>query len=203
MNSKSVSFGSLKTDTNGKVLEDVLTTYDTVLLNDEVHTYDKFNSSYTEKLDLFLSSHFLSRLLSNFQVLTDYDLGSDHYPVICNFNFNHKNFNSIPTKQNDFHFNFFKADWILFQRILNNSNINLNEIESLNEQILSEILNAAKITIPAFSKNRNSDRMLPQKILELINKRRDIRKQIRTTKNPLLKTEYNKLTKTIKIEILN
>jgi hypothetical protein len=57
LNSKTPSLGcrALVSDSNGKVLEEILSTdSELVVLNDESPTYFRFKSDYTEILDLFI-----------------------------------------------------------------------------------------------------------------------------------------------------
>ena len=71
-NSKTPTLGcrSLKSDKNGKILEEILSfKSDLCVLNDESSTYFKFNSVYEELLDLFICSSKLANIAYHFEVL--------------------------------------------------------------------------------------------------------------------------------------
>ena len=82
LNSKTKSIGCKSEDASGKVLEKVLSETSFVILNDNQHTYHKFKNEYTEKLDLALSSVNIANKISNFEVLHNLNMESDHSPII-------------------------------------------------------------------------------------------------------------------------
>ena len=71
-------------DCNGKNLDKILTDTDLVVLNDDEPIYFSFsNFNYSETLDLVLCSKSLSVKNSDFIVLSNDNMGSDHAPVMC------------------------------------------------------------------------------------------------------------------------
>ena len=96
LNAKTATVGYKGLNKNGEVLEEVLSLaeYNLFVFNNESPTYFKFKSSYTEMLDLFLSSTthmankiFMANKISHFEVLTDHKMESDHASIFCTLNF--------------------------------------------------------------------------------------------------------------------
>ena len=204
LNSKSRTLGCKKTDSNGKILENILLNSDLVVFNDNCPTYNSFSdTSYSEILDLVIGSNSLIGSISNFTVLEE-NLTSDHNIVSIDLSTNGWNSQSIPYIAR---FNFAKANWQFFYEILNNlanskevDTIKELEINLFNSRVTEIILEAAKKAIPCFKKTKRKS--LPSVILKLIHERKRIRKLFKRNKNnPELKRTYNDLTRAIKNEI--
>ena len=100
LNSKCKSIGCKSTNQNGKILEQLLEESSLLLINDNSPTYRKFNSEYSEILDLFLCSDNLSSKIENFEVLYDYSMGSDHYLILVKLSFEKTNSYQSLTQKN-------------------------------------------------------------------------------------------------------
>ena len=203
LNSKTPTVGCKTLDYNGKVLDEILSSdLDLCILSDHSPTYFKFNSNYSEILDLMLSSTKLANKISHFEVLTDSLMGSDHAPIMCILSLN-KSFR-IHAKTPEPRFNFSKADWKKYGQALDAliSELDLencSNIENIQELFSSLIINAADSSIPKFTNTLLKS--YPSHIIELINNRREIRKNKKgkgLEMRSVLNTEYNRLTGLLK-----
>ena len=75
-------WGGNHTDTNGKVIEELMEDKNLVCLNDGRGTRMGIRTSNESVLDLTLVSVSLAGI-SNWEVLTGKSLGSDHYVLVC------------------------------------------------------------------------------------------------------------------------
>ncbi len=57
-----------------------------VVFNNNIPTYHKFGSNYKEILDIIMGSFSISSSISQFEVLDDYEMGSDHSPLLLILN---------------------------------------------------------------------------------------------------------------------
>ena len=103
---------------NGKILEQLLEESSLLLINNNSPTYRKFNSEYSEILDLFLCSDNLSSKIENFEVLYDDSMGSDHYPILVKLSVEKNKQLSISNSEESLKPNFAKADWNKFKRAI-------------------------------------------------------------------------------------
>ena len=202
LNSKTPCIGCRSTDMSGEVLETILTETDLLIFNDNSPTYNKFNSDYEEILDIIIGSSSLANIVSEFKVLEDYSMTSDHFPVSLSLNVSNHSF--LSSEFIESRYNFKKADWNLYHGILLNransytkSYIDKLNVDNLNKLVVRDIKEAAEHSIPKFKKKPNKS--LPQEIIFLIKKRREIRKLAKNNQN--MKTEYNQLTSRIKESI--
>ena len=206
LNAKTPSVGCKTLDESGKVLDKVLIELDLIIMNDTTHTYHKYNSSYSEILDLVLFSSKLSDRILKFEVLEDYEMGSDHSPITFKLRWDN-NIKLNKFKDGKISFNLNNANWVLYKKILveysdqliNNPNYYNFDVNTLNEIISKQILEAAEISIPKY-KNMFG-KSFPKKIVELIHARRLLRKKIKKDKEPTLIRQYNQVTYDIKKSI--
>ena len=203
LNAKTPTVGCRTYDESGKILDKILTELDLLIMNDKTPTYHKFNSSYSEILDLVLFSSELSNKILKFEVLEDYEMGSDHSPITFSLRWNR------PTKFNQviegkICYNLSNANWLMFKQILNeysdqlikNPNYYKFDVNALNEIVSKQILDAAEIAIPKYK--YMSRKSFPKKIIELIHARRLIRKRIKKDNDPTCKRQYNHITNDIR-----
>ena len=197
LNSKTPCIGCKTQDRSGKKLEEILIDSDLIIFNNNMPTYNKFNSNYEEILDLVIGSSSIANKITDFRVLEDYSMMSDHFPVSVNLNLSAGDLQNLKNELIEPRFNFQKANWLLFHEVLlSKANsysieyINSLDAESLNTLVSTNIIEAANRSIPKFC-NR-SNKSLPQEILCLIVERRKLRKEMK--RNTLLKTQYNNLT---------
>ena len=208
LNSKTPTVGCRSSDTNGKVLDEVLSSnLDLCVLNDNSPTYFKFKSDYSEILDLMLCSTRLANKVSHFEVLCDLKMGSDHAPVECTLSLD-KSFR-IQVGTLEPRFNFSKADWNKYGHALDGligelDLENCSDINGIHERFSKVIIDAASSSIPKFSDSYSKS--YPEHIIELIKLRRAIRKNKKgksLEKRSVLNTEYNRLTSLIKNPLKN
>jgi endonuclease/exonuclease/phosphatase family metal-dependent hydrolase len=207
LNSKTEVIGCKGNNKNGEILERILTNTSTVIHNNLSPTFNRFNSEYYELLDLVLSSHEISNKITGLEVLSDHDMGSDHFPVLFHINVKRQVQNN-QEKNTISRFNLNKADWGLFRFHLeglalaySSQFIESLSIDELNDLVINNINQAATLSIPKYVvKNNNS---LPFEIVQLIQQKRIIRKEFRKTKHPYLKLLLNKITNEVKALIRN
>ncbi|CAF0903604.1 unnamed protein product, partial [Brachionus calyciflorus] len=138
-------------NSNGLILEKALLNLNFSLVNDNSPTYFQINRDYTQVLDLFLCSPNILDKSAEFKVLYEWDMTSDHYPLLLNLDFGFKKNINL---SDELKFDYLKSNWALFKSLLNQCNISLKDfnikssVEKLNEIITEEILKAAKLSIP-------------------------------------------------------
>ena len=185
LNSNTPVLGCKSTNTNDKILEEILISseLDLCVLNDESPTYFKFKSEYTEILDLFLCSKSLASKMSHFEVLKDFKMDSDHAPILCILELN----NDF-RKEQSYHetrFNFNLADWKKFKSILDQQIDQFElldpnycpDIEDFSKTFSSIVLNSGDQAIPKMLTRRAKS--FPPHIIRLIKDRRNIRKKLK------------------------
>ena len=107
---------ALISDSNGKVLEEILSTDpNLVVLNDESPIYFKFKSDYMDILDLFICPSKIANSMTNFEVMVEHLMNSDHAPIMCTLGLK-KNLR-IESKPPEPKFNFNKTDWIEYGHV--------------------------------------------------------------------------------------
>ena len=202
LNSKALSIGCKSENQNGQILEEILTNSDLIVVNDKFSPtyFSRSNSDYSEILDLILCSSSMYQLASNFEVLEDYTMGSDHAPIACNINLKKCINPNLSSKEP--RYNFSKADWSKYKEILNGGVSELEspsvslDVNSLNDKLCELMRQAADASIPKYIEC--SVKSYPKDIVNLIKLRREFKKDFRKTKDLeakiLLKSEYNRLT---------
>jgi hypothetical protein len=178
LNSKTPSLGcrALVSDSNGKVLEEILSTdSELVVLNDESPTYFRFKSDYTEILDLFIYPPNIANSMLNFEVLVEHRMSSDHAPIMCTLGLK-KNFR-LEIKPSEPKFNFNKADWIEYGHVLDEliDQIGFDDDPERISPFLDEIfadlvVRAADQSVPKI--HFDQSKSYPPHIISLIKERR-------------------------------
>ncbi len=133
-------------------------------------------------------------------------MDSDHCPIT--FNIKLTDNVALAISENKTRYNFAKADWVLFRKILEDK-VKLTttyltgttNIDELNEFISDQLIEAVEICVPKFVHRSNNS--LPIEIVDLIKIKRVTRKALRKLSTPNLKTYFNKLTSEIKTMIKN
>jgi len=204
LNAKTRDIGCTSTNNNGVILEHILREHDCLTINDNVHTHNSFSGTSSDILDFVVCSASTFDSITKFQVLNEHDMTSDHFPIVLELNNGKMNINDVVKQNNDSYdpFNLNKANWVLFKSHLpkNTPTEILNDVEQLNDFVMSSLLNAANLSIPKTRKNTKYHKSLPNYILMLINKRKFHRKLAKKGKQGS-KQAYNHLTKIIREEI--
>ena len=159
--------------------------------------------NYTAIIDLAISTTNLYELIRNFNT-TDL-LHSDHITITLQLKIN-STLSTSRTRE-------FEISRIDFDKLAENLLRNqpcskeLNGPQDMECQIntLTEsISNSVKNSTYSKKMNHNSSMFLPlpRAIIELIRTKRKIRRQFQSNRDPALKTQYNTLTKQIKLDII-
>ena len=205
LNAKSECIGCKTSNQSGKVLDNLILLPEFNIINNKDHTYFKFKSNYSELLDLAICSSEINSKISNFEVLTDQCMGSDHCPITFTINLGVTPL--LATISNSYQrLNLAKADWEFFGEILTRKALLLTDsyIESLNveefNQIVSDhIMEAANTAIPVSEPKVR--RTFRPNIVNLIKEIRFLKKDMKYLKSEELRKVYNKLTNKIRSEI--
>jgi len=201
LNSKSTAFGCKSGNDDGLVLEKILLKHSFIIANNKEITHIPFQQDHQpDILDLAITSPGLGRKVSDFEVISNHSMQSDHLPIKIVINDSGL---VTETENAKPFFNFTKADWNKFYEILRKTNPTsevTNSIVDLNSFISTEINSAAENSITRISFNKKNT-ILPKKIIDLIKERRRIRKLAK--KDFSQKTRYNELSKQIKNEIID
>lgn len=157
-NAHSTIWGDPITDSNGKVIEDLMEERDLVCMNDGRGTRINITTGTESVLDITLVSNTLAGV-SNGGVWTASAVGSDHYPVLCSVGerVEVRPGGGIPK------WVFGKADWGKFQKLSEEALTRIDisgNIDELNSQVTSAIIMAAEGSIPR-SKNRMNRKLVP------------------------------------------
>lgn len=80
-NAHSTLWGGLKTDNNGRVIEEVMERKNLVCINDGSYTRMDLNSGNRSAIDITIVSNTIGAI-TNWQVLKNCSVGSDHFPII-------------------------------------------------------------------------------------------------------------------------
>lgn len=157
-NAHNIVWGGRHTDVNGRVIEELMDERELVCLNDGTGT--RFNSvtGTDSVLDLTLVSSVMAGV-SQWTVRTETTLGSDHYPVLCSIG------GKVPVmpREGSQKWALHRADWEKFQDLCEEavlSDVNLDSLESMNNQLTQTIMEAAQESIPK-SKGRNCRPLVP------------------------------------------
>ena len=182
-NSKNLIWGSDKTDSNGKILQELMEENNLYLLNDGSGTHINYNGNVTP-LDLTFVSNSLSHI-SKWNVENN-SLGSDHF-IICIKLYQQRNVNENNSKC--LLWNFKKAKWDLFIKNLeatqNNRNYDLIEINKYWEIISKDIYDTANKYIPKVKKRiKNPVPYWNEECNEAIKERKLARRKVLKSKLP-------------------
>lgn len=143
-NARSSLWGSIKTDKNGQVLEDLIQHMDLIVLNDGSGTRLD-NNGNTSEIDLTFVSPSLTKD-SQWAVLED-PLGSDHFPILTVLKSKPIK-NEVCTAQR---WIYDKANWHLFSKICQNvkiQDVKHQDINIYNSNICQQITSIADAAIP-------------------------------------------------------
>jgi len=186
LNAKNQVFGCKSSNVDGFTLEEIINRHNLIILNNEEPTYFQHGTNYTEKLDLALASNELAGKVSNFEVMSDYLMGSDHAPISVKITIDqHMQQKNIQKASNKF--NFKKADWIGFAALLDEAASifkpdHFENVDAINSFITTKIAEAASITIPVSS--ASGKQKIPKDILILIKEKK--KKKRKQKENPHL-----------------
>ncbi|RNA11557.1 RNA-directed DNA polymerase from mobile element jockey-like, partial [Brachionus plicatilis] len=117
LNSKTKQIECIGENENGQVLERVLNELNVSVINDKSPTFNIFNRQYFEILDLFLTPFSLLDKITDFKVLDNDDMTSDHYPIRTCLSVEHFKMDIQAQDKLDFK----KADWNSFRAILSSN----------------------------------------------------------------------------------
>lgn len=150
LNAKSPVLGCVSTNENGLILEDILIDNNIICLNNKKPTYTNFSSLESDILDIALASSSTFKYFKSFQVLDNYDMGSDHYPIKIDLSLSSNQYNITRTK--------ISTDWDVYKANLPKTiPTNLyNDINALNNFVIDSIKNAIALatTIKPTSKKQ-------------------------------------------------
>ena len=202
LNSKHMMYGCSTTNKNGKDLIIIIDSTNIIVLNDKSTTSNKnFTSNNEEVLDYALCSPSSISLIKQFEVLKDWNMNSDHWPIKVQLNINEKQIKQLSKKFND-SYDFKKANWDNFKQFLPTvyPSQGMN-VESMNDFITSSLLTASESSIP-LQQHHGFKLSLPKEIIELIKLKHKAKNRASKLKStPEDKSKYNKLTKLVKEEI--
>ncbi len=202
LNSKCLESGCNSSNSNGKILSEILNMSYILNLNNSISTHRSFTNGKEDILDLILCSSKLHDNFVNLEVLKKHDMNSDHWPVKVNFNFNKSIYNQTSINQKT-KLNLAKADWDKFRYNLPTECPTdcVDNVELLNKFITTSLNAAADASIPKIVRH-NFNESLPDYIIGLIKLRRKAKyksqKKKATEDN---KKRYKSLTILVKEEI--
>ena len=109
LNSHTTSVGCKDTNRNGSILEEAISDNNLIVLNDRTTTYHKFNTAYSELLDLAICSPSTAQHFMSFEVLLGQEMRSDHSPIALRLNYATARYTRPPACSYP-RFNYDKAD---------------------------------------------------------------------------------------------
>jgi hypothetical protein len=172
------------------------------ILNNKEKTYSNFSTGTKEVLDIVLCSPHINTKFTEFKVLHNFDMNSDHLPIKLIFQLKNKLIVHNANQHNELNLN--KADWTKFKDNLPTSipHFNENYINQLNNYITRSLIEAAEKAIPK-KKSYNYKETLPDEILLMIKYRKTARKRAQKAKaTERDKAIFNNINKLIKSEIV-
>jgi hypothetical protein len=179
LNCRTTVIGCKITNKNGELLENLLTSTDLQVMNNSCPTYHRHNADYMEILDLILCSSPICNTLFDFEVMYNFDMTSDHYPIrvyvrqLEKSTYKHSSENYKP-------FNYKKANWPSFKAQLNRFEPPENQnIDILNTAITNHLIQSAEKNIPRMKFKGGNSIKLPEYVLDLIKKRKELKKRRR------------------------
>lgn len=194
-NSHNVMWGSQKTDNPGRLVERVVDSTNTIILNSGAPTHFNARNGNTSVIDLAIST---SDIAHKYNWNQSDDLhGSDHFPIIISNDITTTH-RSYPTRWNLTH-----ADWEQYRNSFEHFEIP-DDINEATKMITESILRSASQSIPTYKK-RHQRKTVPwwnPKVDEAIhNKRRALRKfNVNPTEENLI--SYKKLKATARKYVL-
>lgn len=175
----------IRPNTKGKIVEEFLDSNNLILLNNGAPTHFSFAYGSESAIDLSLSSPNIANLF-NWTVHDDL-CGSDHHPILIEYNrFIEINKRKIKWKIN-------KADWEKFKNISMSGDF--ENIENQNKYIVDTLIGQAKKCIPRTSGiyKRPPVPWWTNEIHEMIQKRKTLRKNLKTSYTVQKHIEYKKV----------
>ena len=157
-NAHNTMWGGNHTDTNGKVIEEIMEDKNLVCLNDGRGTRMDIRTSNEAVLDLTLVSVSLAGI-SNWEVLTGKSLGSDHYVLVCSVGGR----GEVNVGNGIQKWVYSKAEWDTFKLVSEEVMVSVDtsgDIDTVNNSVTSAIIAAASKSIPR-SKNRRNRKLVP------------------------------------------
>lgn len=200
LNSKSKILNCTTNNRNSQILEQINQFDNSIFIKNQENTYKSFQDSSQDILDYFVCS---TNLLDNFislNVLKNYQMESDHYPMLVKFGieYNSKEFSN---HELDYKYNFSKANWEKFKNNLPVNTpdeiLNCNNVNTIFEYIMNEIKITTDIAVP--KQNCKATKKIPRYLLEIIEVKNKIKNKKKKTVDDL--KLYNLLKKTIKEEM--
>lgn len=150
-NSKSTLLGCKSNNNNGDILVDITINSNGQLLNDNLDpTFNIINRNYSELLDRMFGSTEFAAKMSEYEVLKESVLDSDHLPIKTTFGFEKRTASKSSNKSNSI-FNFNKADWTNLSKDLNCikyddcAGSNMSEVARI---FIDKIVQSVNVNIP-------------------------------------------------------
>lgn len=203
-------WGSNKINYNGRTVFNCITENDIAILNDDSPTYWSINYTSSSIIDLALASPLLSKHIDSFEVCDS--LHSDHSTVLVKLNYSGPPIGP-PAKNNPDKtlvrsINFEKLNYELKKRVANYEScepLDKTSIDTSAENITQLIQNAIfnSTTCKVVNVNKNKLLLLPQKIVHLIKMKRKARRLCQKYKTLFNKTEFYRLDRQVKNEIIS
>jgi len=197
LNAKSNLIGCRGETSSGLKLLEILDSEEIILLNDGSHTYFNFNEKNSDILDLAICSRSLHLNYDYFYTMSEWGMGSDHVPITVQFSFKKNSFEKTIDSLN---FNYNKADWDLFKRLLPHHipDSVKSDLDEFYNWICTELLCAAKRAIPA-RKFKHTGSAIPDYLIDLVKVRQCARKE--KNKKDEARKLYNLMTKIVQGEM--
>ena len=198
-------WNSRSRNVNGRLICDLIFEENLSLLNNDSPTYEPLhNPEYKVILDLALASEFLFPHVADFQVSDE--VRSDHLPftILINSGLQRRSpIKPIEVKT---------TNWLNFKSEMKSNTPSpaepINSISSLDSVVcmLTEAMQKAvsdSTTVKEIHINSNKPLILPPYIVKLIKEKRKARRKHLKTRDPTDKTNFNRLTAKVKLEINN
>ena len=195
LNCKHPKWGSKKVNPGGKILNQELKKYN---IDHSFHnTPTRITNTNEDVLDIALWNK-SNKFCHNMTVKTLEDIGSDHIPVLFSINFEP----SVKVKHHKKIKQYHKVNWESLNQKLLKLNRKLTTNDDVDRQIkrIETCLHTIEQNIPTVDiKTSNSG--ISKDTKDMIRNKRKLIKRFKATRNPLIKTEINKLNKNIKKQI--
>jgi hypothetical protein len=197
-NSKHSSWGSRLSTTKGRELEKVIRENNYTTLSTGLPTYWPTDShKIPDLLDFFITKGISPSYMN---IISSYDLSSDHTPIIATLSTIPKTNNPLPSLHN------FKTNWEVYRlHIQNNTDLAVrlkspDDIERETLAFTTLIQQAAKKATPQLPRKQDTN-YISWEIKQLIAQKRKARSLWQRTLIPENKTRFNKLSNLLKIKI--
>lgn len=192
LNSKNTAWGCRRTNQNGETIFDYAEAHDLFVHPPDYATFmPHFANCQPDILDICITN--FSTVIPNF---THELLSSDHWPTIQYIADNKPK----DTKE------FKKVDWILYQNIMQVQNLNIpdmkntQDIEDAIEKLKTGMKEALEGSTMTVERNVHAIK-LPPKIKQMITIRNRVKKLWKRTLNPEYRSEANRLSAKIRIDV--